>query len=160
MGFKVLRIAAAAVLVAASASAAERTLVLVQGRGVRNSAKLLSWSVCENGVFSAPRDGETFRVPAGRNLVITEAAFTLRGKVNRSARAVRLGIVMRQGSLSYDLAGITTRLESRLLANIVGKRFSPGLLVPAGAEVRGEMAELEAGGSPVSVDVNLYGYYQ
>lgn len=160
MGARMLRIAAATALVAVQAFGAERTLVLVQGRGVHNSARLLRWSVCENGVFSAPLDGETFRVPAGRSLVITEASFTLRGKVNRSARAVRLGIVMRQGSLSFDLAGMTARLEARLSANIVGKRFSPGLLVPAGAEVRGEMAELESGGSPLSMDVNLYGYYQ
>ncbi len=41
----------------------------------------------------------------------------------------------------------------------MGKRFSPGLLVPAGSEVRGELAELEAGGTPVTLDVDLYGYY-
>ncbi|WP_306599443.1 hypothetical protein [Geothrix sp. 21YS21S-2] len=160
MGSKVLRIAAVAALAAAAAFGAERTLVLVQGKAVRNSARVKAWSLSENGLFSLPREGEFFRVPQGRTLVITEVAFTLRGKVNRSARALRLGIILKQGNTSYDLAGITTRLESRLTANIVGKRFSPGLLVPAGAEVQGELSELEAGGTPVVMDVNLYGYYQ
>ncbi len=159
MGSRMLIIAAALALVAGQAFGAERTLVMVKAVGVKNSARTFSWSVSENGVFSASRNGEAFRVPAGRTLVITEASFTLRGKVNRSARAVRLGIVMKQGSSSYDLAGVTTRLESRLTENIVGKRFSPGLLVPAGSEVRGELAELEAGGTPVTLDVDLYGYY-
>jgi len=160
MGSKVLKIAVVAALAAAAAFGAERTLVLVQGKAVRNSARVKAWSLSENGLFSLPTEGEFFRVPPGRTLVITEVAFTMRGKVNRSARALRLGLILKQGNTSYDLAGITTRLESRLTANIVGKRFSPGLLVPAGAEVQGELSELEAGGTPVVMDVNLYGYYQ
>lgn len=156
MGSRFLKIAAAVALVTAAAFGGERTLVIVQGKAVRNSARTCSWSVCENGVFSTHRDSETFRVPPGRTLVITEAAFILRGKVNR---AVRVGVTMRQGNETFDLAGITARLEAQLGTNFVGKRFSPGLVVPAGSEVRGELSEVEPGGAVPRMDVNFYGFY-
>jgi hypothetical protein len=91
--------------------------------------------------------------------VITEAAFYLRGRVNRGARAVRLGITLRQATETLDLAALTARLDAGLGTNIVSRRFSPGLVVPAGAEVRSELKEAEGGSQGLALSVSFYGYY-
>ncbi|BDU74026.1 hypothetical protein [Mesoterricola silvestris] len=158
MDLKVLRIAAATAFLAAHAFGAEPSVVLVQGRAVRHSPRMMSWSLCENGVFSGPREGETYRVPPGRTLVITEASFTLHGGGARSARSALLSLILKQGPASFNLGGVTGHLESHLATKVLSKRFSPGLVVPGGAEVRGELTELESGGGSVAMDLNLYGY--
>lgn len=145
-------------LALAGAAFADRSIVLVQGRPQANTSRGMNWTLCENGVVTKLGSADGFKVPAGKCLVITEAAFTVRGGIMRASRAAEFRISMRVGQDTLELAGISGRLAAGVAATTVDRTFKPGLVAPAGAEVRAVLTDLEPGGAAAQVEVNLYGY--
>jgi hypothetical protein len=140
---------------AGAAPAADR--VVIQGRRQPATTRALTWTLLQEGVLSRLGNADGFKVPEGRRLVITEAAFTVRGGATRLARAATFRISVKDAQASQDLAEISARLMPQLAANTVSKVFSPGLPVAGGSEVRGALAELQPPGNHVQVDVTFYG---
>ena len=148
----------AVLALAASAHAGERTHVLLQGKAQGQGLQRLTWTLSENGVRSTPGALDGFRVPAGRQLIIQQVAFTLRGG-STASRAAHFRLAVRQGRDTFELADVTGRLLAHLRTNSLGKKFTPGLLVPAGAEVLAGLMELSPGEGAARVDVTLHGYF-
>jgi len=148
----------AALALTASAHAGDRTHVLLQGKAQGQGLQRLTWTLCENGVRSTPGALDGFKIPAGRQLLIKQVAFTLRGGSNAS-RAAHFRLAMRQGRDTFELAEVTGKLLAHLRTHTLGKKFTPGLLVPAGAEVLGGLIELTPGDGAARVDVTLHGYF-
>jgi|GEM_PF-2599333 len=134
----------------------ERSVVVVRGTAERNSSRAFSWTVCEEGALSSPYTAEAFKVPKGRRLLITEAAFTVRA---RGAKAARLRIYLKTGMETFDLAVFDAGLTGPLAAETFTKRFTPGLPVAGGQEVRGEVIDVAPSGTAAPAEVTFYGYF-
>ena len=158
MLIKYLKITTACLALAGAAAAADRAIVLIQGKAQLNASRGMAWTLCENGVPSRLAGADGFTVPQGRSLLITEAAFTVRGGIVRASRGAEFRLTMRVGRDTLDLAEVSGRIAAGMAATTVTRTFTPGLVVPSGAEVRGALAELEPGGGHPQVEVTLYGY--
>ena len=153
-----MRILLLAAALAVASPAANRSSVILQGRALADSPSERTWTLCLDGVPAAAGRGEAYQVPAGRVLVITEAAFTVRGGGTQWARAGNFRLCARRGGVTFELAQLSAPLLAGLEACTVSRPFTPGLHVPPGSELRAEAAELKPGG-PAPVDVTLYGYF-
>ena len=153
-----LKLAMAALLAGAPAAAADRSYVIIQGKAVSGSATRMSWSVFDNAAHGSAPQGDYYVVPAGRNLVITEAVYTLRGGLGKGARSGNFTVNMRVGGEISTLAMGTERVRGDLPVVTVSKRFSPGLFIPSKAEVRGGVVDLQ-GGAGSGVEVTFYGSF-
>ena len=147
-----------ALALTASAGARERTQVLLQGKAHGQGLQRMTWTLTENGVRSKPGAAEGFKVASGRHLIIKQVAFTLRGS-SAASRAAHYHLAMRQGRDTFELAEVTGQLLPYLHTNTLGKKFTPGLLVPAGAEVLGGLMDLTPGDGAARVEITLYGYF-
>jgi hypothetical protein len=158
MNFKCLKSAILGLAVASATLAADRNIVIVQGKAATSSVRNLEWTLFDNGRPSSGGTAEYFKVPADRYLIITEAAFSVRGA---PAKAIRYGlfrITLKKGVETFDLATVSDRIPANLDGATTSKRYSPGLVVPPGGEVRGELKNLYPAGGPVPVDVSFYGF--
>ena len=158
MQIRYLKIATLALALAGAGLAADRSIVVIQGQEARNVAGSRSWTLCESGRPKPAGSGACFTVPAGRDLVITEAAFTVRGGATTFARAASFVITQGTGSDAFDLAEVSDRLLANLADATVYKRFSPGLLVPGGTAVTARQKQLQPGGGKATLDVTFYGF--
>jgi len=154
---KYLKIATILLALVPAAFAGERAPVLIQGKAVSHQAHSMTWTLSENGRLSGLGSREAYQVPADRYLVITQAAFSIRG-TSRAARAAHVRITMRTGGSTLDLAEATERLLNYLDTNTVTRTFTPGLVVPSGGEVWGSVKQLQPAVGTSAVDVTFYGY--
>ena len=158
MFIKYLKIATVAFSLTPAAFAADRSFVVIQGKGTSNVAGSRVWTLCEQGRVGRLGSGPAFTVPQGRYLVITEAAFTVRGGATKFARAASFVVTMGSGPDAFDLAEVTDRLLPYMDNNTVSKRFTPGLMVPSGVPVTGTQKQIQPGGGSATLDVTFYGF--
>jgi len=143
-----------AAMVCAVVQAQEKPVVVIQGRA---RGPVMVWTACERGNVGQPAEGGFFKVPSGRNLVITEVAFTLRSAPTRFARAAHVRLVLKKGQETFDLAEVSGRQLVNMESTTFWKSFSPGLLIPGGAEAGLGKKDIHPPGG--AVDVTFYGYF-
>lgn len=141
-----------------SLPAAARSLVLIQAREA-DASRTLTWTLSENGLLTHLGRADAFKVPPGRNLVITEAAWTVRGGLIRACHAAQFRISMRMGRDTLTLAERSGRIAAYAAATTVAHTFTPGLVAPSGAEVLAAMTGLVPGGGDAQVEITLYGFF-
>jgi len=148
-----------ALLLPVAAHGADRTIVCLQSRNLKATTGRITCTLLENGkVTSTTQTSDGFKVPAGRYLVITEAAFTLRGVRPHGNYYAALRIIMKSGTESIVLAENTDKLAIWLDATAVRRTFAPGLVVPSGSECQGVLAALNPRSGAATLDTTFYGY--
>lgn len=149
----------AALAVAMAAEAGTPHLVVIHGRLQHGGSGDLYWTVREHGAWTRLGYGDSFKVPAGRTFLLTEASLIVHAGPTEGDRAANVRIEAKEGFQYKELAGFTARLQPMLRVNTLSKRFRPPLPLPAGAEVRAGLLELQPAGRPVRTEVTFYGYY-
>ena len=147
-----------ALILSVAAQAADRTILCLQNRNQKATTGRMTWTLLENGKVTYTSQAEGFKVPSGHYLVITEAAFILRGVRPYGAYSAAFRIMMKSGMDSFDLMESSDELPIWLEAAVVRKTFTPGLVVPSGAELQGVLSALVPKSSSATLDTNFYGY--
>jgi len=129
----------------------DRVIVHLQGRSGGQGTGVTRWELSLDG-----RKIRDFRVPEGHRLVVTQAAFTVRGGRSLRKRAGHFALFLTDRSGRSELAEASGLFHAGLPACAVHRRFRPGLVVPAGA-VPGVSWHLDAR-EPSVLSVTLYGW--
>lgn len=110
----------------------ERVIVRLQGRCEGQGSNVVRWDLERNG--RKDRDARRdFRVPAGHRLVVTQAAFTVRGGRTFLKRGGQFTLFKTDRSGRSEMAEVSGTFHPELPSSTVVRRFRPGLVVPAGA---------------------------